>query len=76
MESPSSSLPSVPPAVRGSKEVTASPGGFTGEGEGETGTELSKVDLDPAGMYAAACSFDKVCKHRETCRHVGFAEAP
>lgn len=62
VESSSSSLPSVPPAVRG-KEVTASPGGFRGEGRGGAGAELSKVDLDPTGMYAAACSFDKVCEH-------------
>ncbi|CAB1119878.1 unnamed protein product [Ectocarpus sp. CCAP 1310/34] len=29
--------------------------------KGDTGGELFKVDLDPTGMYAAACSFDKVC---------------
>lgn len=39
-------------------------GGSVGEGprdKGDTGGELFKVDLDPTGMYAAACSFDKVC---------------
>lgn len=59
VESPSSPLPSVPPGARGN----ASPGSFTGEGRGGTCAELSKVDLDPTGMYAAACSFDKVCEH-------------
>lgn len=29
-------------------------------GKGDAGGELFKVDLDPTGMYAAACSFDKV----------------
>ncbi|CAN0407463.1 unnamed protein product, partial [Hapterophycus canaliculatus] len=27
--------------------------------KGSAGGELFKVDLDPTGMYAAACSFDK-----------------
>lgn len=36
-------------------------GGGGGSGaKGEAGGELFKVDLDPTGMYAAACSFDKV----------------
>lgn len=36
-------------------------GGVSGDsGKGDTGGELFKVDLDPTGMYAAACSFDKV----------------
>ncbi|CBJ30084.1 conserved unknown protein [Ectocarpus siliculosus] len=37
-------------------------GASVGEGprdKGDTGGELFKVDLDPTGMYAAACSFDK-----------------
>lgn len=35
-------------------------GGGRGGGRGDAGGELFKVDLDPTGMYAAACSFDKV----------------
>ncbi|CAM9720676.1 unnamed protein product, partial [Laminaria digitata] len=34
-------------------------GGGRGGGRGDAGGELFKVDLDPTGMYAAACSFDK-----------------
>lgn len=29
-------------------------------GKAKAGGELFRVDLDPTGMYAAACSFDKV----------------
>ena len=37
-------------------------GGVGGVGaKAGAGGELFKVDLDPTGMYAAACSFDKVC---------------
>lgn len=35
-------------------------GGGRRGGKGDAGGELFKVDLDPTGMYAAACSFDKV----------------
>lgn len=35
-------------------------GGGSGAAKSEAGGELFKVDLDPTGMYAAACSFDKV----------------
>lgn len=45
--------------------VAGSGGGGGGSGggsgaKGDAGGELFKVDLDPTGMYAAACSFDKV----------------
>lgn len=40
-------------------------GGRSGA-KGEAGGELFKVDLDPTGMYAAACSFDKVRARRRS----------
>ncbi|CAM9266437.1 unnamed protein product [Ectocarpus sp. 12 AP-2014] len=57
---PSMKTPNPSPSA----ESTAGGQGGTSVGErprdkGDTGGELFKVDLDPTGMYAAACSFDK-----------------
>lgn len=43
-----------------SKSGGGSSAGGGGGGKADAGGELFKVDLDPTGMYAAACSFDKV----------------
>lgn len=44
----------------GAGGVAGVAGGGAGGGVRGGGGELFKVDLDPTGMYAAACSFDKV----------------
>lgn len=72
---PSASTEKAEPAADGGGSTSA--GGVAGSSDGnrssssgsvagagakaDAGGELFKVDLDPTGMYAAACSFDKVC---------------
>lgn len=51
-------------AMTGGGSIGGADGSGVGGGsgaKGKAGGELFKVDLDPTGMYAAACSFDKVC---------------
>lgn len=52
-------------AIAGGSSVGGGGGGGSGAKD-EAGGELFKVDLDPTGMYAAACSFDKVCARRHS----------
>lgn len=64
---PSTTAPTAKPTPAASSvhsAVDGAGGSSTGRGgtdKGGAGGELFKVDLDPTGMYAAACSFDKVC---------------
>ncbi|CAN0050576.1 unnamed protein product, partial [Scytosiphon promiscuus] len=65
VEQSAAAPPAKPPPADSSTVSTAEGAGVpsTGRGgaeKGEAGGELFKVDLDPTGMYAAACSFDKV----------------
>lgn len=60
VENPAGSPTPAAAAAAGGAGVVGMSGGGAGGGGGRGGGELLKVDLDPTGMYAAACSFDKV----------------
>lgn len=55
--------PALGPAAGGADAAKAA-----GDGEGR---ELYKVDLDSAGLYAAACSFDRYAERRARARVPG-----
>lgn len=62
VETPAPPSTGRPGGVHGTARGWGAKGSF-GTRVNDEGSELFKVDLDPTGMYAATCSFDKVRGH-------------
>lgn len=62
VETPEPPSTGRPGGVHGTARGSGTKGSF-GIRANDEGSELFKVDLDPTGMYAATCSFDKVRGH-------------